>query len=244
MTVTIYHNPACGTSRNTLALIRATGIEPDVIHYLEHAARPRGARRADGANRRDAARRAQEQGEKGRGTGAGRSDARRRSPDRRDGRASDPDQPPDRGRSPAAPGCAAPRNKCSTCSIARSRTTSPRKTARPSAPCAERVGNEGKWRAWHEEGGHRDEWEIGVGLARVTSGLRPRIRTAADSAFPAILLWLRGRLRRSSMPVKQQCPCAPAQREVQQRPLLSAVSSGPWGRPPRLPIPLAGRPRG
>ena len=35
MSVTIYHNPACGTSRNTLALIRATGEEPAVIHYLE-----------------------------------------------------------------------------------------------------------------------------------------------------------------------------------------------------------------
>ncbi len=35
MSVTIYHNPACGTSRNTLALIRATGAEPRVIHYLE-----------------------------------------------------------------------------------------------------------------------------------------------------------------------------------------------------------------
>lgn len=35
MSVTIYHNPACGTSRNTLALIRATGEEPEVIHYLE-----------------------------------------------------------------------------------------------------------------------------------------------------------------------------------------------------------------
>ena len=34
MTVTIYHNPACGTSRNTLALIRATGTEPLVIEYL------------------------------------------------------------------------------------------------------------------------------------------------------------------------------------------------------------------
>lgn len=33
--VTIYHNPACGTSRNTLALIRATGIEPQVILYRE-----------------------------------------------------------------------------------------------------------------------------------------------------------------------------------------------------------------
>lgn len=33
--ITIYHNPACGTSRNTLALIRNTGAEPRVIHYLE-----------------------------------------------------------------------------------------------------------------------------------------------------------------------------------------------------------------
>ncbi|MBV9695675.1 MAG: arsenate reductase (glutaredoxin) [Gammaproteobacteria bacterium] len=32
--VTIYHNPACGTSRATLALIRAAGIEPDIIEYL------------------------------------------------------------------------------------------------------------------------------------------------------------------------------------------------------------------
>jgi len=34
MSVTTYHNPACGTSRNTLALIRATGTEPQVIKYL------------------------------------------------------------------------------------------------------------------------------------------------------------------------------------------------------------------
>lgn len=34
-TVTIFHNPKCGTSRNTLALIRNAGIEPQVIHYLE-----------------------------------------------------------------------------------------------------------------------------------------------------------------------------------------------------------------
>lgn len=32
--VTIYHNPACGTSRNALALIREAGIEPTVIEYL------------------------------------------------------------------------------------------------------------------------------------------------------------------------------------------------------------------
>jgi arsenate reductase len=35
MDVTIYHNPDCGTSRNTLALIRHAGIEPTVIEYLK-----------------------------------------------------------------------------------------------------------------------------------------------------------------------------------------------------------------
>jgi len=35
MTTTIYHHPDCGTSRNTLAMIRASGEEPDVIEYLK-----------------------------------------------------------------------------------------------------------------------------------------------------------------------------------------------------------------
>ena len=35
MTITIYHNPACGTSRNTLAMIRNSGVEPGVIEYLK-----------------------------------------------------------------------------------------------------------------------------------------------------------------------------------------------------------------
>ena len=35
MMVTIYHNPACGTSRNTLALIRNSGEEPQVVEYLK-----------------------------------------------------------------------------------------------------------------------------------------------------------------------------------------------------------------
>lgn len=35
-TITIYHNPNCGTSRNTLALIKHLGIEPNVILYLEN----------------------------------------------------------------------------------------------------------------------------------------------------------------------------------------------------------------
>jgi arsenate reductase (glutaredoxin) len=35
MSVTIFHNPACGTSRNTLGLIRNAGIEPTIIEYLK-----------------------------------------------------------------------------------------------------------------------------------------------------------------------------------------------------------------
>ena len=35
MIITIYHNPACGTSRNTLAMIRQSGEEPEVIEYLK-----------------------------------------------------------------------------------------------------------------------------------------------------------------------------------------------------------------
>jgi arsenate reductase (glutaredoxin) len=35
ISVTIYHNPACGTSRNTLGLIRNAGVEPTVIEYLK-----------------------------------------------------------------------------------------------------------------------------------------------------------------------------------------------------------------
>ena len=34
-TVTIYHNPSCGTSRNTLAMIRQSGEEPEIIEYLK-----------------------------------------------------------------------------------------------------------------------------------------------------------------------------------------------------------------
>lgn len=33
--ITIYHNPACGTSRNTLEMIRNSGTQPTIIHYLE-----------------------------------------------------------------------------------------------------------------------------------------------------------------------------------------------------------------
>jgi arsenate reductase len=36
MSVTIYHNPSCGTSRNTLAMIRQSGEEPEVVEYLKN----------------------------------------------------------------------------------------------------------------------------------------------------------------------------------------------------------------
>ncbi|MGF6309875.1 arsenate reductase [Bradyrhizobium sp. i1.8.4] len=35
MTITIYHNPDCGTSRNTLAMIRQSGEEPEIVEYLK-----------------------------------------------------------------------------------------------------------------------------------------------------------------------------------------------------------------
>ena len=35
MAVSIYHNPSCGTSRNTLAMIRQSGEEPEIIEYLQ-----------------------------------------------------------------------------------------------------------------------------------------------------------------------------------------------------------------
>ena len=34
MSITIYHNPECGTSRNTLAMIRQSGVEPIIVDYL------------------------------------------------------------------------------------------------------------------------------------------------------------------------------------------------------------------
>jgi arsenate reductase (glutaredoxin) len=45
MTITIYHNPDCGTSRNTLAIIRQSGEEPEVIEYLKNP--PSGERLVD-----------------------------------------------------------------------------------------------------------------------------------------------------------------------------------------------------
>jgi hypothetical protein len=46
MSVTIYHNPGCGTPRNTLAMIRQSGIEPTIIEYLKTLPSREKARRA------------------------------------------------------------------------------------------------------------------------------------------------------------------------------------------------------
>ncbi|MGC0053059.1 arsenate reductase (glutaredoxin) [Brucella pituitosa] len=40
MTVTIFHNPKCGTSRNTLAMIRASGEEPVIVEYVQNPPTP------------------------------------------------------------------------------------------------------------------------------------------------------------------------------------------------------------
>lgn len=58
--ITIYHNPRCGTSRNVLAMIRNTGIEPEVVLYLEtppDRATLAGLIRASGLTVREALRR-------------------------------------------------------------------------------------------------------------------------------------------------------------------------------------------
>ena len=58
-TVTIFHNPSCGTSRNTLAMIREAGIEPEVVEYLKTgwtADRLRGLFKTMGVSAREALR--------------------------------------------------------------------------------------------------------------------------------------------------------------------------------------------
>lgn len=54
--VTIWHNPACGTSRNTLAMIRAAGIEPTVVEYLKAPTTREGAGEGYRGRQPDAAR--------------------------------------------------------------------------------------------------------------------------------------------------------------------------------------------
>jgi arsenate reductase (glutaredoxin) len=95
MSVTIYHNPDCGTSRNTLAMIRQSGEGPEVIEYLKNP--PSRARlieliKAMGISVRAVAR----ERHTVRRTRASRSKMERRSIDRLHAGAPDPDQPADR----------------------------------------------------------------------------------------------------------------------------------------------------
>ena len=96
MDIPIYHNPACGTSRNVLALIRNTGVEPEVIEYLKQPPSREtlaGLIAQAGLPVRDVMR------QKGTlyGAGAGQPGAGRRRAAGRDAGPSDPDQPAHRG---------------------------------------------------------------------------------------------------------------------------------------------------
>ncbi len=51
MTIPIFHNPACGTSRNVLAMMRNSGVEPDAVYHLQT---PPVATRLDAGCRRPA----------------------------------------------------------------------------------------------------------------------------------------------------------------------------------------------
>ena len=91
--VTIYHNPKCGTSRNTLAMIRNAGIEPQVA-VPGNPALARATEGAVQARRRRRARRAARKGHALCRAGPGQSSAGRRGPAGRHRGASHPAEPP------------------------------------------------------------------------------------------------------------------------------------------------------
>ena len=106
MTITIYHNPACGTSRNTLAMIRQSGEEPVVIEYLKNPPTRERLVELIAAMGIPAACVAAREGHALRGARTRRSEVVGRSADRFHAGASDPHQPPDRHdaeRRPALP---------------------------------------------------------------------------------------------------------------------------------------------
>ena len=133
MTITIYHNPECGTSRNTLAMIRQSGEEPEVIEYLKTPPSRERLRRADRGDGHHAARAAAREGHALCRAWPRRSEMERRRADRLHAGASDPDQPADRGDA-ARRACWRGRPRpCSTSCPIRISVRSPRKTARSSS---------------------------------------------------------------------------------------------------------------
>ncbi len=116
MDVVIYHNPDCGTSRNTLALIRNAGIEPHVIEYLKtppaRALLEQLVARM-GIGVRDLLR---EKGTPFARAGPGRREPVGRPTARRHDGAPDPHQPADRRLAARASGCAVhPRRSWTSC---------------------------------------------------------------------------------------------------------------------------------
>ena len=125
--VTIYHNPKCGTSRNTLAMIRNAGIEPQVAvpGNPALARATEGAFKRAGVGVRDALR---EKGTPYAELGLDNPALDDEAPGRHRG-ASHPAEPP--FVSTPLGGCAARRSWCWTSCRRRSKAPSPRKTARP-----------------------------------------------------------------------------------------------------------------
>ena len=112
--VTIYHNPACGTSRNVLGLIRNSGVEPRVIEYLKTPPSRAELVEPDRPHGHPGARPAAPQGHALRRARARRPGADGRPAHRRDDGAPDPDQPADRGDAAGRAGSAARPRRCST----------------------------------------------------------------------------------------------------------------------------------
>jgi arsenate reductase (glutaredoxin) len=131
--ITIYHNPACGTSRNVLALIRNTGEQPTVIEYLRDPpdrATLKQLIAAMGMPVRELLRR--------KGTPydeLGLDDPRvdRRAAARLHAGASGPHQPPDRGDAARHAAVPALRGRARPAAAPARRVRSPRKTAKPSS---------------------------------------------------------------------------------------------------------------
>ena len=97
MDVVIYHNPDCGTSRNTLALIRNAGIEPHVVEYLKTPPNRTPGAPACRAGRHHRPRPAAREGHALRRARPRRPGADRRPASRCHRRAPDPDEPPPGG---------------------------------------------------------------------------------------------------------------------------------------------------
>ena len=132
MTVTIYHNPNCGTSRNVLAMIRQSGEEPVVIEYLKTPPTRERLKELIARDGNSGPRAPAREGNALRRTRPRRSEMDRRPTDRLHDGAPDPDQPADRRHAERASSSAVRRRRCSTSCRTPTSAGSSRKTARSS----------------------------------------------------------------------------------------------------------------